>query len=128
MRTSSEKISKYLKDQIIKTFIQVISDFRDEEKTKKFLYDFLTESEIGNFSRRLAIAYWLKKGRSYTNIKNNLKASSATIAEVSVMMKRDGFEQAIKKMEAEEWASIWAERIKKAWPRKIEERFFNTQK
>jgi hypothetical protein len=42
-----------------------------------------------------------------------LKVSSATIAEVSSSMKSPGFARALKKIEAEEWANQWVEKIKK---------------
>lgn len=112
MRTSDKKLNVSLENQIKKTLAQTISDLRDIKETDKFLSDFLTESEYEAYSKRLAIAYWLKKGRSYNNIKDNLKVSSATIATVQSMMDKPGFELAIKKMEAEEWANQWAEKIK----------------
>lgn len=92
---------------------QTISDIKTPEEAYQFLTDFLTPAEFESFAKRLAISYWLKKGRSYTNIKNNLKVSSATIAEVANTMKSKGFGQALKKLEAEEWANQWAEKIKK---------------
>ncbi len=119
MRTSSNKLNDILKKQITKTLAQVISDIKTSDEAHQFLSDFFTEAEFESFSKRLAVAYWLKKGRSYTNIKNNLKVSSATIAEVSNMMKKKGFEQAIKKLEAEEWANQWADKISKAWPSRL---------
>ncbi len=64
-------------------------------------------------AKRLAIAYWLKKGRSYNNIKNNLKVSSATIASVQSKTDNPGFQMALKNLEAEEWANVWEKKIKK---------------
>lgn len=113
MRVSGNKLSKFLQNQITNSFAQVITDLTEFENSISFLKDFFTESELETFSKRLAIAYWLKKGRSYVNIKTNLKVSSATIAEVAQMMKEKGFSLGIKKMEAEEWANIWAEKIRK---------------
>ncbi len=113
MRTSSNKLNDILKKQITKILAQVVSDIKTSDEAHQFLSDFFTEAEFESFSKRLAVAYWLKKGRSYTNIKNNLKVSSATIADVSSMMKKKGFEEAIKKLEAEEWANQWADKIKK---------------
>lgn len=113
MRTSSIKLNTSLKNQITKTFAQAISDLKGIKETLLFLEDFLTDSELETFTKRLAIAYWLKKGRSYNNIKDNLKVSSATIATVQALMKKPGFDLAIKKIEAEEWATQWSEKIKK---------------
>ena len=113
MRTSGKKINVSLKNQIIKSLAQVIADFKSTQEADNFLRDFFTESEIETFSKRLAIAYWLIKGRSYSNIHDNLKVSSATIATVQESLNRPGFKKALKSLEAEEWANQWAERIRK---------------
>ncbi|MBU0578760.1 hypothetical protein KJ628_02130 [Patescibacteria group bacterium] len=113
MKTSNRKINSVLKTQIKKTFAQAIADTCDFNESNTLLSDFLTESEYDGLAKRLAVAYWLKKGRSYNNIKNNLKVSTATIASVQAMMKRSGFQLALKKVEAEEWANQWSEKIKK---------------
>lgn len=112
MRTSEEKLNDSLKSQITKTLAQTLSDLKDAKESEEFLRDFFTESEIVAFSKRLAISYWLKKGRSYSNIKKNLKVSSATVASVSEMMNSEGFRLALQKIEAEEWANKWSEKIK----------------
>lgn len=113
MRTSEKVLNPSLKKQIEAIFVQTITDLKDITETKTFLNDFFNQSENEAFSKRLAIAYWLKKKRSYNNIKENLKVSSATIASVQSMMEKPGFKLALKKVEAEEWANLWAEKIKK---------------
>lgn len=113
MRVSDKKINRALKGQITKLLTDTISDIRNSEESEKFVSNFFTDSEIEVFSKRLAIAYWLKKRRSYENIKNNLRVSSATIAEISVLMQKDGFQLALEKIEAGEWANRWAEKINK---------------
>lgn len=113
MRKTDRKINSTLKKQIKKTFVQALTDLRDTNETKKFIDDFFSESEIDIYVKRLAIAYWLKKGRSYKNIRENLKVSSATIAAVNSIVNKPGVKLIIKKIEAEEWANQWAEKIKK---------------
>ncbi|KKQ41867.1 MAG: hypothetical protein US60_C0028G0022 [Microgenomates group bacterium GW2011_GWC1_37_8] len=113
MRTSDQNLNISLKKEIETVLAQTLADLRDLNEAKIFLTDFFNESEFEAFSKRLAIAYWLKKGRSYNNIKDNLKVSSATIATVQTMIEKPGFKLALKKAEAEEWANQWAERIKK---------------
>ncbi len=113
MRTSRQKLNPSLNKEIKRTLVLALSDFKGEKEVGLFLGDFLTNSEFETFAKRLAIAYWLKKGRSYENIRKNLKVSSATIASVQSMMGRDGFKLALKKIEAEEWASVWAQKIQK---------------
>ncbi len=113
MRSSEQKLNVSLGKQITETFIQVITDLRDTSETKTFLKDFFNETELEAYTKRLAIAYWLKKGRSYNNIKENIKVSSATIASVQSMIDKPGFKLALKKIEAEEWANKWSEKIKR---------------
>lgn len=113
MRTSSLKLNPILKKQIGKTFSQLIADIKTPEEADMFFKDFFNQSEYETFIKRLAIAYWLKKKRSYNNIKNNLKISSATIASIQNTMVSEGIKLALKKIEAEEWANVWAEKIDK---------------
>jgi len=113
MRLSSKKLSPALKNQLAKTLIQTFSDFKNTSEIEVFLKDFFTDSELEAFSKRLAISYWLKKGRSYENIKTNLKVSSATIASVQESLGKPGIKLALKKIEAEEWANKWEEKIRK---------------
>lgn len=113
MRTSDQKVNSILKKQISQTFIQTILDLKDLKELETFFEDFFNDSEFETFIKRLAIAYWLKKGRSYSNIKENLKVSSATIASIQDQLEKPGFKLALKKMEAEEWANVWSEKIRK---------------
>lgn len=113
MRTSQNKLNPSMKNQLIKTFAQTLVDFKTTEETHTFLTDFFNDSELETFAKRLSVAYWLKKGRSYTNIKTNIKVSSATIAVIEKLTQKPGFALALKKMEAEEWANVWAEKIQK---------------
>jgi uncharacterized protein YerC len=102
-----------LKRQLVRTFIQMLDDLKDKKEMEKFLTDFFTDSEFEKYTKRLAIVYWLKKGRDVENIERNLMATSSEIDEARDLLKKDGVKLAIKKIEAEEWANVWAERIKK---------------
>ncbi|MBI3397317.1 hypothetical protein HY045_02470 [Candidatus Woesebacteria bacterium] len=113
MRVSSQKINHTLRGQIGKAFYQLVADINDTTEAETFFKDFLNENECETFIKRLAIVYWLKKGRSYSNIKDNLKVSSATIASVQKTIDKEGIQLAVKKMAAEEWANQWSKKIKK---------------
>lgn len=113
MRRSNRKLNPSFKRQIEKTLAQTIADLNDLEEAHTFLEGFFSETEYEIFAKRLAVAYWLKKGRSYSNIKQNLKVSSATIAAAQAIIDEPGFKLALKKMEAEEWANQWSEKIRK---------------
>lgn len=113
MRRSDKKVNSILKRQIQGTLSQTLVDLKTTDDANKFLTNFLTSSEFEMLAKRLAIGYWLKKGRSYGNIKENLKVSSATIASVQSLIETPGFQLALKNLEAEEWANQWSEKIKK---------------
>ena len=102
-----------LKKQLFRTFIQMMDDLKDKKEIEKFLSDFFSEEELETYIKRISIAYWIKKGRDEENIQRNLSATSKEIFEVKKMMKKDGFKLALRKMEAEEWADVWAEKINK---------------
>lgn len=113
MRISKQNLNESIKKELFNTFAQAVADLKDKNEALSFLTDFFTQSELEAFSKRLAIAYWLKKKRTYQNIKDNLKVSSATIAATEKEMKKDGYALILRNVEAEEWASKWAEKIKR---------------
>jgi len=113
MRISKNSLNPSLKKEIIKSFIQTLDDLKGIKEKEEFLVDFFNDAELETYSKRLAIYYWLKKKRSYENIKNNLKVSSATIATAEKNIDSKGIKLALKKLEAEEWANVWSEKIKK---------------
>jgi uncharacterized protein YerC len=102
-----------LKRQLVKTFAQMIADLKDLKESEKFLTDFFDKEELEKFTKRLAIAYWIKKGRDGENIKRNLKADQKEINTASNLLKTPGVKLAIKIIEAEEWSNKWLEKIKK---------------
>ena len=102
-----------LKRQLLRTFSQMIDDLKDPKEIEIFLNDFFDEAELEKYIKRLAITYWIKKGRDEENIKRNLLATSKEITEAKKSLKKEGIKLALKKIEAEEWANVWAEKIKK---------------
>jgi len=114
MQLSKKKINPRIERQIFNVFYQVISDIGTTQEAKAFLENILTRTELEALTKRLAVALFLEKGRSYDNIKNTLKVSSATVATVAEQMKKGkGFEIALKKIRAEEWAGRWTKKISK---------------
>ncbi|MFZ3301429.1 MAG: Trp family transcriptional regulator [Microgenomates group bacterium] len=102
-----------LQKQVTNTFFQTLEDLKTKENFEIFLNDFLTEKESDSLTKRLAIAYWLKKSRNDENIKTNLKATQKEIDEAKAKLDSKGYKLAIKLMEAEEWANVWSEKINK---------------
>ena len=113
MQISKTKLNKQVQKQIEAIFCQTLSDLQRPEDVKIFVRDFFTPSEQSMITKRLAIAMYLEKGRSYEQIKQALKVSSATIASTDKMMNRnsEGFVLALKRIDADEWASGLTEKV-----------------
>lgn len=111
MRISAQQLNKTIENQVFQILFQVFADTRTPEETKNLLDDLLSETELVVVAKRLAVAIYLDKGRSYENIKSMLKVSSATIAAVQAKMGNSGMELALRKVKAEEWAGGWSEKL-----------------
>jgi uncharacterized protein YerC len=109
----ADMMNPSLKRQLLRTFAQMLSDLKDEKDIETFMTDFFDDKELEKYISRLAISYWLKKGRSVENIKDNLKAGPGEIRYGERLLKTKGVKLALKNIEAEEWANQWAEKIKK---------------
>lgn len=113
MRLSKDKVNPHLKKELFATLHQTLSDLKNKDDVKSFLEAFLSPTEHETLAKRVAVSYWLDKGRGYANIKTNLKVSSATIAGIQESQKLPGVKLALSRIKAEEWASVWSEKIKK---------------
>ena len=113
MRSSKKRLNPKLKKNLLESFYQLLSALDDKQEVEKFLDSFFTKAELLNFSKRLAIIQMLEKEVPYGEIKKKLKVSSATIAVVaeSIQKKPQGLTIALKKMQAEAWASKTAKQI-----------------
>lgn len=113
MQVSKRKVNAVLEKQLFTTLWQLVVDLKSPKEVEMVLSDLLSVTEMSTLAKRLAVAYWLSKKRSYENIKQNLKVSSATVAEVQRNMKKPGWRLAIQKVTADEWANVWDTKIKK---------------
>ncbi|MFC1653415.1 Trp family transcriptional regulator [Patescibacteria group bacterium] len=111
MQVSKKKLNQNIQKQIEGIFFKLISDIRTESEAKVVFWDLLSKTEQQAIVKRIAIAIFLDKGRSYENIKSYLKVSSATIASVNEKMGDPGIQLALQKIKAEEWAEDWVEKI-----------------
>lgn len=111
MQVSKQKLNKTIEKQIYNIMYQLIADVKSPDEAKIVFADLFSETERQVVAKRIAIALFLDKGRSYENIKNTLKVSSATIASVQESMGNPGMQMAINKVKAEEWAGAWAGKI-----------------
>lgn len=111
MQVSEKKLNKNLKKQVFQVFYQAIADLKTSEEAEVFFKDFLSQTARTALAKKLAVAVFLDKKRSYENIKKTLKVSSSSVAEVYKKLSSPGFQLALKKIKAEEWADNWSKKI-----------------
>ena len=113
MQISKRQLDPKFESQLKEIFAQLVADITKKDKAQIFLNDFLSETEYIALAKRLAIIIYLNKGKSYEDIKKEVKVSSATIASVqkAIEEKRPGFTLALTYIKAEEWAGKWADKI-----------------
>lgn len=116
MQVSKKNVNKQVEKRIFKSLYQVLADLKKPEEVKKFLDDVLSKTEKTVLAKRLGIAWYLNKNKSYDVIRQDLKVSSATIATVQQGLKKggEGLMSAIKAIEADEWAGEMAVRVKQS--------------
>lgn len=111
MQLSKQKLNKSIEKQIYAVFHRLVADLKKPDEVERIFKELLSPVEYQVIAKRLAIAIFLDKGRSYENIKSTLKVSSATIASVQETMGNPGIQQALRKVKADEWADEWAGKI-----------------
>lgn len=115
MRSSDQAINVAMEEEIEDLLVQIISDIKGADEAKILLSDLLTETERVAIAKRLAIALSLTNGKSYEEIKESLKVSSATIAKVQESLDSDGMKLAIEKIRIDDWAGDWAGKLSGAF-------------
>jgi len=97
----------------------VLADLKNPNDVAKFLDDVLSDTERTVLAKRLGIAVYLSKNRSYESIRRDLRVSSATIASVQKWLEHsgEGLMLALKRIEADEWAAVAAGKIAASFKR-----------
>ncbi|MEA3355255.1 MAG: YerC/YecD family TrpR-related protein [Patescibacteria group bacterium] len=113
MQVSKKDINKKIEKKIFKSLYQVLADLKKVKEVEMFLNDVLSETEKTVLAKRLGIAYYLNNNKSYEQIREELRVSSATIASVQKWMEKggEGLSLALKTIEADEWAGEMANKI-----------------
>jgi uncharacterized protein YerC len=111
MQLSNNPLNKNIEKQLSGMMYGILAELRTPEEIKTVLGDILTEGERMAILKRLGIAVYLDKGRNYEDIKNNIKVSSATIASVAENIGNPGWQEMIRRIKAEEWATEWTNKI-----------------
>ncbi|HBD02069.1 TPA: hypothetical protein DD448_02320 [Candidatus Collierbacteria bacterium] len=107
-------MNKNIQSQVYKILYQVLADAKTEVDIELIMKALMSEAEVMAIAKRLAIAVFLDKGQSYEHIRETLKVSSATIANVAEGMNKRGIQMALARVKAEEWADVWSIRLSKA--------------
>jgi uncharacterized protein YerC len=113
VQVSKQKVNKILEKQLQQMWYQMVADIKTPQEAEVIFSNLLSGTELTTVIKRLATGYWLTKKRSYEVIRDNLKVSSASIATIQKDLKNPGWQLAIKKILAEEWATKWEEKIRK---------------
>jgi TrpR-related protein YerC/YecD len=113
MQISKRGVDKQISNKIFNSLYQVLADLHKTDQVAKFLEDILSDTEKTVIAKRLAIAAYLSKNKSYDKIRYDLKVSSATIASVQKWLEEggEGLSLALKTIEADEWAGDLAQKI-----------------
>lgn len=78
-RVSKIPIKKDVIEDLLDSFVTLISDLKNKEEIKAFLKDFLTPEERLMLSKRLALAFMIRQGFSWDEIGGILKVSKTSI-------------------------------------------------
>lgn len=111
MQLSKQRVNKTIQIYVEDIFYQLIADIKTPVEARTLLSDLFTPTERQAFMKRLAITFFLDKGRSYEDIKRILKVSSATIASIHETMGNPGIQLALRKVKADAWADEWTGKI-----------------
>jgi len=113
MQVSKKGVNKEIERRIFRALYQVLADLKKPGEVEMFLEDVLSKTERTVVAKRVGIAMYLNKNKSYEAIRQDLKVSSATIASVQKWLEQggEGLGLALKAMEADEWAGEMAEKI-----------------
>ena len=104
-------INKYLSRQVRRNLCSVLANTQNPQQVNSLLSDLLSAEEFDRIAKRLAVAQFLNKSRSYADIKANLQVSPTEIAKVAKNVDGQGYQFAINDIKAELWADNWSRRL-----------------
>lgn len=82
-KVSSLKLHPSQKNRLIKQFWFALSETTNIEVVETFFKKILTQTEVVMLAKRLEILKYLFQGRSYEQIKHDLKVTDSTISRLS---------------------------------------------
>lgn len=95
--------SKLKREDVDELFDAVLL-LRDREECYRFFEDICTVNEIHAIAQRLQVAKLLNIGKTYNEIEQQTKASTATISRINKCLQygADGYKIVLKRMQEEE--------------------------
>lgn len=90
-----------LQNQETDDLFQAILSLTDEEDCYRFFEDICTIKELQAIAQRLQVAKLLREKRTYNEIEEQTKASTATISRINkcLIYGADGYQRVLKRME-----------------------------
>lgn len=107
----TQKLNRYLEQQIYHDLCLMLANITDPSQIRLVLDDLLSGEEFELIAKRLAVAQYLDKGRTFGDIKNNLAVNSTVIAQVAKKIANRGYQIALNDIKAEVWADNWSRRL-----------------
>lgn len=91
--------SKFKRNDIDELFTAVLS-LQDMEDCYRFFEDICTVNEIHSIAQRLQVAKLLSEGRTYSEIEDVTKASTATISRINkcLVYGADGYKRVLERI------------------------------
>ena len=91
-----------LKDPFVDALFEAVLSLETVEECYRFFEDICTIKEIQSISQRLAVARFLKEGKTYSDIEKLTGASTATISRVNRCLQygADGYQLILARMES----------------------------
>jgi uncharacterized protein YerC len=111
MQVSTQNLTPAAEDQLFEQFYTLLADLSSPQEMQLFLTSFMTSTERLVFAKRLAIAWLLEQGKSYEEINQQLRVSSATISSVADIRQSQGMQLAFRRLQLDRWAKNLLKRI-----------------
>lgn len=111
MQVSTQNLSQADEDILLEQLYTLLADLNSPKEVKLFLTNFMTPTERLVFAKRLAIAWLLEQGKSYDEINQQLRVSSATISSVAEIRQSQGMQLAFRRLQLDRWAKDLLSRL-----------------
>ena len=96
-QVSKQELPREVEKKINNFFHYFFASLRDKKEAESVLEEFFTPTEIEMLSKRLALVYMISQEKSFSDLLYTLNVSPSTIARVSKIMDRGGYEE-VKKL------------------------------